>query len=101
MDAPGTPVLHNEAEHRFEAKVNGAIAFLTYRESPHVITFIHTEVPSEFAGQGIGSSLARAGLDYARQKHLQAVPLCSFVAGYVQRHPEYLDLIPPHFKNKS
>lgn len=87
-------VTNNEGASRFEADVDGAKAVLEYRKSAHVLTFLHTEVPPELEGRGVGSALAKAGLEFAKASNLGAVPLCSFVAGYVKRHPEYLDLVP-------
>jgi predicted GNAT family acetyltransferase len=43
-------------------------------------------------GNGIGSLIVRAGLDYAREQSYKVVPLCSFVAAYIRRHTEYADL---------
>ena len=88
-------VVHNEAAHQFEVTVDGKMAFLTYRLPPAggSITFLHTEVPQEMEGHGIGSQLARAGLDYARDRQLSVVPLCPFVAEYVRRHPQYLEFV--------
>ncbi|MBZ5605580.1 MAG: N-acetyltransferase [Acidobacteriia bacterium] len=82
-------VVNNETAHRFEA---GA-AFLSYHVKPGEITLIHTEVPAEMEGRGIGGKLARAALDYARTAHMRVVAMCPFVSEYVKRHPEYEDLI--------
>ena len=56
----------NEERSRFELDVGGIIAFVAYRKSPDAITLVHTEVPPELGGQGIGSKLARATLDAVR-----------------------------------
>ncbi len=40
-------------------------------------------------GSGVGESLARTGLEWARERELRVVPVCPFVAAYVRRHPEY------------
>ncbi len=82
-------VKNNESANQFEL---GA-AFLRYRLKPGEITLVHTEVPPDLEGRGIGGALARAALDYARSTGLQVVPLCPFVAAYLKRHPEYADLI--------
>lgn len=100
MDRETVPVTNNEAESRFEAVMDGHVALLQYRTSPGLITFIHTEVPSEFEGRGVGGELVRSGLEYARSHALKVVPLCSFVAGYLRRHPEYIDLIAEKYKSK-
>ena len=50
----------NEERNRFELDVDGTIAFVTYRKSPGAITLVHTDVPPELGGRGIGSKLGRA-----------------------------------------
>jgi uncharacterized protein len=87
------PVIHNEAAHQFEISADGATAILTYRLKPKSILFLHTEVPEQFRGRGIAGQLASAGLDFARQRSLAVVPLCPFVAGYIKKHQEYLDIV--------
>ena len=54
---------------------------------------MHTEVPAAAEGQGIGSRLAREALEYARREKLKVLAECSFVASYVERHPEYRSLL--------
>jgi predicted GNAT family acetyltransferase len=89
------PVIsNNEASSQFEAVVDGKLAVLEYRLRPDAIVFTHAEVPAEQEGQGLGSALARFGLEYAQGKGLKVIPLCPFVAAYIQRHQEYLDLVP-------
>lgn len=83
----------NEAAQRFEAGSGDETAFLQFRISGPKMTFIHTEVPIEWEGRGIGGALARAGLDYARQHSYRVVALCPFVSAYMRRHPETLDLL--------
>jgi predicted GNAT family acetyltransferase len=86
-------VRHNTAVRRFEIEVENDIAMLDYEQRGDTITFTHTGVPAEFEGRGFGSQLARAGLNYAREKSLKVVPLCWFVDGYIKRHPEYKNLV--------
>jgi predicted GNAT family acetyltransferase len=84
---------HNPQAGRFELEKDGHLAVLDYQLAEGKIIFTHTGVPAAVEGQGIGSSLARAGLEYARAHGLKVVPLCSFVAAYIRRHPEYQDLV--------
>lgn len=86
-------VVHNQAEHSFQLQVDGSSAVLIYRQEADTITFLSTEVPAELEGRGLGSQLARAGLNYAREKGFKVVTVCWFVAGYVERHLEYQDLL--------
>jgi predicted GNAT family acetyltransferase len=86
-------VVHNEAENRFEAAVGNGVALAAYIRKGNRIYFTHTEVPEEERRHGVGSALARAGLDYARSANLEVVPRCPFIAGYIERNPEYRDLV--------
>lgn len=85
---------HNEAAERFEAKLDGQLAVAEYQQQGNTLYFTHTEVPIRFRGQGIADKLAQYALDYASAHHLTVVPLCSFMATYIRRHPEYQTLLP-------
>jgi predicted GNAT family acetyltransferase len=81
--------------HRYEARVDGRLAgfseYLRTSESG-LIVFTHTEVDEEFNGQGVGSALARAGLDAARADGLRVLVVCPFITTWMARHPDYQDL---------
>jgi predicted GNAT family acetyltransferase len=84
---------HQAEEHRFAVVVDGETAELTYRTAGSQIIFNHTGVPPALEGRGIGSALAKAGLDYARANSLEVVPLCPFIRSYIERKPEYQPLV--------
>jgi predicted GNAT family acetyltransferase len=86
-------VRNNEQENRFEIKVGDELAVSQYRRHGATITFTHTEVPPSMEGKGIGNLLARAALDYARKEKLRVIPVCKFIAAFINRHPEYQDLV--------
>jgi len=87
-------IRNNEEESRFETTVEGQVAFAAYDlEDPDRIVFTHTIVPEALSGRGIANQLVKHGLEHAREKKLTVVPQCSFVATYVQRHPEYGELL--------
>jgi len=86
-------VTHDRSQHRFTISLGGAAALLTYQEQGDTIYFTHTEVPAPMEGKGIGGKLAKAGLEYARQKGLKVVARCPFVSSYIERHPEYQRLL--------
>jgi len=94
-------VQHNPDRKRFEVKVENHTAVCEYILSKSRIIFSHTEVPKALEGNGIGAMLAKAGLDYARENDLRIMPLCPFVAAYMQENPEYNDLLMPGFKLKT
>jgi len=82
-------VVHLPEQGRFEIRVEGLVSELTYELRGDTITFLHTGVPSELEGQGVGRKLAMTGLEYARQNGLKIKSLCWFVSLYLKRHPEY------------
>jgi predicted GNAT family acetyltransferase len=83
-----------EAE-RYEVRVDGKLAgFAEYRRVPGRITFTHTEVDSAYGGRGLAGRLARFSLDEAREAGIEVLPFCPFYRGWIQKHPDYLDLVP-------
>lgn len=83
----------NQAASRFETVIEGHLAEITYRLDGQTITFVHTLVPDALAGRGLGGKLAKAALESAQERGLTVVPQCPFVAGYLQKHPEYQSLL--------
>ena len=86
-------VSNNPAQERYELKVEGNIAATYYKVADGVITFVHTEVPPELGGKGIGSRLIKGALDQVRSDGLKVVAECPFVKAYIEKHPEYGDLL--------
>jgi hypothetical protein len=92
-DAPG--------RQRFEATVGGEPAgFLVYRSRKGLLALIHTEVEERFEGRGVGGRLARFALDQARAEGLAVLPFCPFVNDWLQRHREYVDLVPVDYRDQ-
>lgn len=92
-------VRNNPDESRYEALVDGQVAgFAAYvlDEERHRIVFTHTEVGDEYGGQGVGSALARFALDDVRADGTRrVVPQCPFIQGWIDKHPDYQDLVHP------
>ncbi len=86
-------VRNNEPASRFEVEVEGQLCLAAYRLDGQVMTMTHTEVPRALEGRGIAAALVRAALDHARARNLKVRPLCSYVARYIERHPETQDLL--------
>jgi predicted GNAT family acetyltransferase len=74
--------------------VNDLAGFSEYRDARGRRTFMHTEIDLAFEARGLGSKLAAAALDDVRAKGKQVVPICPFIKSFIDRHPEYADLIP-------
>lgn len=86
-------VRNNASANRFEVEVGGELAVSNYIIRGNTIYFIHTEVPPSIEGHGIGNTLARASLDYAREHNLRVVPRCPFIAAFIKHHKEYQGLV--------
>jgi predicted GNAT family acetyltransferase len=86
-------VSDNTARHRYEMVVDGHKAFVTYALHGDKITLIHTEVPKELGGKGVGSALARGVLDDIRKRGRRVVAECEFIAGFIQKNQAYADLL--------
>ena len=79
---------------RVEAHVDGAVAgFVAYRDRPGRRIFTHAEIDPAFEGRGVGGALARAALDEARAHGLGVTPACPFIHSWIEKHPEYADLV--------
>ena len=87
------PIRDNSARHRFELDVDGHTAHLDYRMTPGVIDLVHTVVPPELGGRGVGSTLVRGVLEAVRAKNLKLIVTCPFVKAYMAKHHEFDDLL--------
>ena len=88
-----TDVVNNKAHLRYELTVDGHLAATYYKISDGVITFVHTEVPPELGGRGVGSKLVKGALDQVRADGLKVIAECPFVKAYIGKHAEYSDLL--------
>lgn len=86
-------VIDNTARLRFEMNAQGQTCFIDYRRNGSVVSMTHAEVPPELEGRGLGSALTKGALDLVRARNETVVPVCPFIAVYIQRHPEYQPLL--------
>jgi predicted GNAT family acetyltransferase len=84
----------NPARRRFEILIDDALAgFTAYQPRAGIVVFTHTEIEPEVSGQGVGTRLVREALDQVRARGDRVVARCPFVAAFIDRHPEYGDLL--------
>lgn len=87
-------VSDNPEASRYEISVDGDVGGVAvYRLEGDRIVFLHTEIDPAHEGEGLGGRLARGALDDTRARGLTVVPLCPFIAGWIRRHPDYVDLV--------
>ncbi|WP_350561964.1 GNAT family N-acetyltransferase [Psychrobacter sp. CAL346-MNA-CIBAN-0220] len=84
---------HNEQANRFETTLDGQTGYISYQERGDTLVYDHTIVPQALGGRGVGSALVKHALDYARKYDKKVVPQCSFVSSYINKHPDYQDLV--------
>lgn len=86
-------ITNNPAEKRFELNVGENIAALYYSMFEGKLYLNHTEVPEALQGQGIAGKLVEGALEYARANNLPIVPMCPYANKYIQRNPQYQELL--------
>ncbi|RYE32037.1 MAG: N-acetyltransferase [Hyphomicrobiales bacterium] len=86
-------VVENTAENRFELMLDDGIALVAYRRDGERLVLIHTEVPAQFGGQGVGSRLAKGVFELLRTSGRKAVIRCEFLKGWLAKHPDYNDVV--------
>lgn len=86
-------VRNNASLSRYELDAEGATAFAEYRLAPGKVVITHTETPRALRGQGIASKLIHGALEQIRADGLKVVAGCGFVVDYLEKHPEFADIV--------
>jgi predicted GNAT family acetyltransferase len=87
-------VWENTVLHRFELPIGGdAVAAVYYRIEDGRLVLTHTEVPTEYSGEGIATRLAQGTFDLLRRSGRKAVLKCPFMGNFFAKHPEYADIV--------
>jgi predicted GNAT family acetyltransferase len=89
-DSNDIGIVHNAAQNRFEAHVDGDLGHLDYRIAGDAFAINHTEVPPSLGGRGIAGKLVAAAVAYARGAKLRVVANCSYARAWIAKHPEAL-----------
>lgn len=86
-------VLHDKKNNRFVINIDGLDSFVEYSVYENVIDLHHTYTPPQLRGKGLAEKVVRAAIEYAKENKLKVIPSCSYVAAFMQRHPEYSELL--------
>jgi predicted GNAT family acetyltransferase len=81
-------ITNNERARRFETTIDGHLAELMYQRHGDRFLLMHTEVPTELEGKGVGGELVTAAIEFAAANGLTVVPRCPFARGWLERHPD-------------
>lgn len=86
-------IVHQTDARRFEWLVDGQVCVLVYSTIPEGVSFDSVRVPDAVGGRGLAGQLTRHALDWARAEDLKVRPTCPYVARWIERHPDYADLV--------
>jgi uncharacterized protein len=93
MFSKSKPSQQQVTSGRFEIERDGHVAYLEYNLAGKVLQLIHSEVPEALRGKGLAAELAKSALDWARENGVKVDVICTTVAAYLEKHPEYSDLV--------
>ncbi|MCW2523975.1 MAG: acetyltransferase-like protein [Frankiales bacterium] len=95
-------VRRNPAEHRFEVWVDGEWAGMTEYQvaGRQLLALTHTKIEPRFGGQGLASALISATLNELRTEQISVLPFCPFVKAFIEKHLDYLDLVPADSRSR-
>lgn len=93
MENPTYELLHDAAARRYYFEIDGLRPYMEYDELPGALALTHTVVPDALRGGGIAARLTEAVLDAIRKRGMHVVPQCSYVVRYIERHPEWRELV--------
>ena len=91
-----TEVRKNAQRDRYEILVDGGvIGFAEYREVRDSVLMPHTEISKAHEGEGLGNELVEFALKDIQAAGKHVIPMCPFIAAYIHRHPDYIELVQP------
>ncbi len=89
MDLASLKTQKNIDKNRFELVLDDTTAFIDYKMGKRGSMYIiHTEVPDEMEGQGVGHKLVRESLEIIEKENIKIIPLCPFVRSFIKNHEE-------------
>ncbi len=86
---------HNPDRLRYEVLLDDEVVGF----ADHVVrgdgveVFPHTVITPAHEGKGLAGRLVRYALDDVRSRGVRISPTCWYVAGWIDRHPDYVDLL--------
>jgi predicted GNAT family acetyltransferase len=88
-------IAEDKEQSRYEARIDGEVVGVAdYVGQEGLKSFTHTETFAGHKGQGVAGKIVERALADARAEGVKVIPFCSFVADYIEKHREYVNLVP-------
>ena len=86
-------IVHDKENSRYTLDINGELAKVEYRLKDNKMYLVHSEVPYNLRGQGIGKVLVEKTFEKLTEEGFQAVAVCSYVRAVARRSEKWKDSI--------
>ena len=95
-DKTGAPTTVTAGSDRFTIAVDGQqVGLVAFVDHAGQRIFLHTEVDDAFEGRGLAGILVSDALAATRGAGLRIVAVCPMVAGYLDKHHDFDDVVDP------
>ncbi|WP_299885901.1 N-acetyltransferase [uncultured Lacinutrix sp.] len=86
-------IVHEKDNKRFILDINGDIAKIDYQLRDNKMYLIHSEVPYNLRGQGIGKILVKKTFEQLTKEGYKAIAVCSYIKAVASRSEKWRDII--------
>ncbi|MEM9142374.1 MAG: N-acetyltransferase [Bacteroidota bacterium] len=84
---------HNKESKKFTMDINGEEARIEYTKRDGKMYLVHSEVPYNLRGRGIGKELVLKTFEKLTEENYNAVAVCTYIKAVKNRHPKWKDII--------
>lgn len=86
-------VIHDKEKHQFTMEVDGQKATVDYKLKHDKMYLVHSEVPFNIRGQGIGKVLVEKTFEKLTEEGYKAVAVCGYVKSVAQNSEKWKSII--------
>jgi len=86
-------IIHDKDNSRFTLDINGELAKVEYSLKKGKMYLVHSEVPFNLRGQGIGKVLVEKTFEKLTKEGYKAVAVCSYVKAIAKRSEKWNKII--------
>ncbi len=86
-------IKHDKKNSRFTLDINGELAKVEYRLKDNKMHLVHSIVPYNLRGKGIGRVLVEKAFEKLTKEGYKAVAVCSFVKAVARRSDKWSQII--------